>query len=622
LTVQRNSRFRARFARGLAFAALALGVLVAGTNGTQNAVANGDTRTLSVRQMHTGDRVTVTFRRNGRYDRDALKQLDWIMRDWRRNEAREMDPRLYDTLWEVHRSARSQQPLHVVSAYRSPRTNEMLRQRSRGVARSSQHIEGKATDFYLPDVPSSRLREIGMRLQRGGVGFYPRANTPFVHIDVGSVRHWPRMTRSQLSSLFPDGKTVHLPSDNKPLARYDQARREILAAGGTVQGERGSAVASADGRPRSLWSALFGDDEGEANADEAYAALPTNVSETDQRYALMNAQSAPQAARPPDPAPAPVQVARAPEPEPVPAAPPAPITLPLPPAPPAAIVDAQPAPLRIASAPLPPTRPALAQDATRATVSPAERSTIAALAEAAAERPSEARFASASAETTVVAALPRPRPTEFGGAGTVAQLPAAEAGPRLVWSAGPDGAPVADGAAPAEPAPTQLALAPVPPPRFDRTAAPSPASAASPDAPQVASAFAPSPPVRAGADSAFAGVAGALGLRGGEMPAPITTASMSRNDARPSAAEAVAQLPQPEQDALRALFAARSIGPAAASTAPARVRVASASLRDGAPTGLVAIPAAGLAGGFSRDAAAPAGAFRIGPAVRRIAIAQ
>lgn len=617
MTVQRHSRFRARLVRGVACALLALGALVAGTHGTQNAVANGDTRTLSVRQMHTGERVTVTFRRNGRYDRDALKQLDWIMRDWRRDEAREMDPRLYDTLWEVHRSARSQQPLHVVSAYRSPRTNEMLRQRSRGVARSSQHIEGKATDFYLPDVSSARLREIGMRLQRGGVGFYPRANTPFVHIDVGSVRHWPRMTRSQLSQLFPDGKTVHLPSDNQPLARYEQARREILAAGGTVQGERGSAVANAGGRQRSLWSALFGDDEGESNADEAYAALPTEVSETDQRYALMRSLNAPQAA--PAPAPQPVQVARAPEPAPAPAAA---VPAPLPPTPPAAV--AEPAPLQLAFAPLPPARPA--QEVAPAAVSPDERSTIAALAEAAAERPSLAQFASASSETTVVAALPQARPVEFGGAGTVAQLPAADAGPRLVWAAGPDGAPTTPAAAaePAQAAPTQLALAPVPPPRFDRDVAsaapviPAP-PAPTPEPPQVATAFAPAPPVRAGADSAFAGIAGALGLRGGDPAPPATTASVPR-----ALASGPPPTQQPEADPLRALFAARSLVADSSSAAPAvpRVRVASASVRNGAPAGLVAIPSAGVAVGFSRGAAGPAGTFRAGPAVRRIAIAQ
>ena len=79
----------------------------------------------------------------------------------------------------------------------------MLRRRSRGVAKHSQHMVGKAMDFYLPDTPTARIREAGMRMQRGGVGFYPGAHTPFVHLDAGSVRSWPRMTRDQLVRLQP-----------------------------------------------------------------------------------------------------------------------------------------------------------------------------------------------------------------------------------------------------------------------------------------------------------------------------------------------------------------------------------------------------------------------------------
>ena len=145
----------------------------------------------------------------------------------------------------------------------------MLRRRSRAVAKHSQHMLGKAMDFYLPDVPTARIREIGMRLQRGGVGFYPDAHTPFVHLDVGSVRSWPRMTRDQLVRLFPDEKTVHLPADGKPLAGYEIAKAEILSGGGAVIGyasadvDEGAVIAS--GR-KSLWAALFGGDDEEADA--------------------------------------------------------------------------------------------------------------------------------------------------------------------------------------------------------------------------------------------------------------------------------------------------------------------------------------------------------------------
>jgi hypothetical protein len=150
----------------------------------------------------------------------------------------------------------------VLSAYRSPQTNAMLRRRSRAVAEHSQHMAGKAMDFYLPDVPMSRVREIGMRLQNGGVGFYPNAYNPFVHLDAGSVRSWPRMTTDQLARLFPDGRTVHLPREGRPLAGYEIAKAEILARGGAVAGLQ-YAEAGSGGERKSLWATLFGsfDDE-------------------------------------------------------------------------------------------------------------------------------------------------------------------------------------------------------------------------------------------------------------------------------------------------------------------------------------------------------------------------
>jgi hypothetical protein len=145
----------------------------------------------------------------------------------------------------------------------------MLRRRSRGVAKHSQHMLGKAMDFYLPDTPTARIRETGMVLQRGGVGFYPGAHTPFVHLDAGSVRSWPRMTRDQLVRLFPDEKTVHLPADGQPLGNYELAKAEILSRGGAVAGyaaadlDEGAIISS--GR-KSLWASLFGGDEEEADA--------------------------------------------------------------------------------------------------------------------------------------------------------------------------------------------------------------------------------------------------------------------------------------------------------------------------------------------------------------------
>ena len=120
-----------------------------------------------------------------------------------------MDRRLFDILWEVYRDVDGKQPINIISSYRSPATNAMLRRRSSGVARHSQHMLGHAIDFFIPGVPLADVRAAGLRLQRGGVGFYPTSGSPFVHLDTGSVRHWPRMTHDQLAKVFPDGRTVH-----------------------------------------------------------------------------------------------------------------------------------------------------------------------------------------------------------------------------------------------------------------------------------------------------------------------------------------------------------------------------------------------------------------------------
>src|ERR671938_971775 len=133
----------------------------------------------------------------------------------------------------------------------------MLRRRSKAVSEFSQHMAGKALDFYLPGVDMAKVRAIGMKLQYGGVGFYPYSAHSFVHLDAGSVRAWPRMTRGQLMALFPDGKTVHLPTDNKPLPGYEEARAEILAKGGAVAGMAYASAEDSGGR-RSLWATLFG----------------------------------------------------------------------------------------------------------------------------------------------------------------------------------------------------------------------------------------------------------------------------------------------------------------------------------------------------------------------------
>jgi uncharacterized protein YcbK (DUF882 family) len=199
---------------------LAALILIGANDGLQTASAEGDTRTLSFHHLHTDETITITYKRDGRYDDAALKKLDWFMRDWRRQESTRMDPKLFDILWEAYREVDGKKPIEVICGYRAPGTNAMLRARSTGVAQNSNHVGGQAIDFAIPGVDLEKLREVGLRLQRGGVGFYPTSGSPFVHMDTGTIRHWPRMTHDQLSKVFPDGRTVHVPSDGRPLPGY------------------------------------------------------------------------------------------------------------------------------------------------------------------------------------------------------------------------------------------------------------------------------------------------------------------------------------------------------------------------------------------------------------------
>jgi uncharacterized protein YcbK (DUF882 family) len=259
-------------------------------NSTESAVANGDTRTIILSSQHTNESGTFTFMVNGLYDQAALDKLNWFCRDWRLNEQTKMDPHLFDVIWEVYRESGSTQPIDVLSGYRSPQTNAMLRRRSRQVAEHSQHMQGKAIDAHFLDVGTGRIRDIAMRMQAGGVGFYPTGNTPWVHIDSGSVRYWPRMSRDALTRLFPDGKTVFIPADGQPMPGYEQARAEIEARGGEVQVAHGGGIGG-------LFSWLFGgggaDDAEESGGQEATTTMATTGNARGGRSGAPQAQEPP-----------------------------------------------------------------------------------------------------------------------------------------------------------------------------------------------------------------------------------------------------------------------------------------------------------------------------------------
>lgn len=187
------------------------------------AYATGETRSLTFYNIHTKETTTITYKRDGEFDPEGMKQINHIMRDWRRDEPADMDPELIDTIWEIYQDVGSEKPIHLVSGYRSKKTNEQLRRRGGGQARKSQHILGKAADIHFPDVPVKRLRNSALVREAGGVGYYPKSGLAFVHVDTGRVRHWPRLPRQELAALFPDGETEHRPRDGRPITKRDSA---------------------------------------------------------------------------------------------------------------------------------------------------------------------------------------------------------------------------------------------------------------------------------------------------------------------------------------------------------------------------------------------------------------
>ena len=212
---------------GLRIVAAALALILFAAHASLPAAAASGDRTLWLHHTHTGKSGKFTFRRNGQYDPAVLRDLNVFLADWRTGSVAKMDPALYDLLWEVYQEVGGKQPYNIVSSYREPKTNAMLASKSSGVADNSLHMQGKAMDVFIPGVKIADLRAAAMRHQVGGVGYYPTSGSPFVHMDTGSVRAWPRMTRAQLKTLFPDGRTLHLPVDGTPLSndgrRYAEA---------------------------------------------------------------------------------------------------------------------------------------------------------------------------------------------------------------------------------------------------------------------------------------------------------------------------------------------------------------------------------------------------------------
>ena len=148
----------------------------------------GGQRLLKFFHTHTGESLSVIYFNQGEYDPEAFKDIRVFLADWRDQAQHDINPQLMDILWHLQQATGSTNTWEVISAYRSPETNEMLRSKSSGVARKSQHLLGNAIDVRLKGLDLELLRNSAKNLKLGGVGYYPGPN--FVHVDTGRVRYW------------------------------------------------------------------------------------------------------------------------------------------------------------------------------------------------------------------------------------------------------------------------------------------------------------------------------------------------------------------------------------------------------------------------------------------------
>ena len=145
-------------------------------------------RTLSFYNTHTHERLTVTYKKKDGYIPEAMAKISHILRDHRTGDTHPIDPKLMDFLYDLLTAVGNHGEVHIISGYRSPKTNQKLRGRSKGVAARSQHMKGKALDFRLPGTDTAVIRDTARAMKRGGVGYYRKLD--FVQIDTGRVRYW------------------------------------------------------------------------------------------------------------------------------------------------------------------------------------------------------------------------------------------------------------------------------------------------------------------------------------------------------------------------------------------------------------------------------------------------
>ena len=178
--------------RGLlgAFAATAIAATPSYSNAAGFLRGGGDIRRLQMFSGRTGERIDTIYWIEGEYIGEAIREINSFMRDWRTGQAIQIDTRTVDIMAASHRLLDASQPYMLLSGYRSPQTNAMLRSKSRGVARNSLHMRGQAADLRLSDRTVGQMARAAAACNAGGVGRYSGSN--FVHMDCGQVRTWGR----------------------------------------------------------------------------------------------------------------------------------------------------------------------------------------------------------------------------------------------------------------------------------------------------------------------------------------------------------------------------------------------------------------------------------------------
>ncbi|TKB45116.1 DUF882 domain-containing protein [Thalassotalea mangrovi] len=182
------SKNRRNFIRNLS------GIAVLGATAplfTTKAYANilsGHGKALKFYNRHTQERVQGVFWQNGQYNKQVLASFDHHLRDHRQQEVAALDPKLFDFIHAICEQLGIDKEIHIISGYRSPKTNAMLASKSTGVAKKSYHMRGMAIDFAIPGVDLALLRDTAKALRLGGVGYYPESG--FIHLDTGRVRSW------------------------------------------------------------------------------------------------------------------------------------------------------------------------------------------------------------------------------------------------------------------------------------------------------------------------------------------------------------------------------------------------------------------------------------------------